>query len=188
MPKASELKKGGVVDIKGQLYVVKHIDVKSPSSRGASTLYKIRFAHAQTKQKHEESCKGDIQFNDVDLQRRKLQYSYADGNDLIFMDDEDYTQHILSLDDLESEKEYIVDGLEGIVGLIVDEKIIGIELPQAVTMTITETAPAIKGATATGRTKPATLKTGLVVQVPEYLTPGEQIKVNTGSGDFVSRA
>jgi len=188
VPKASELKKGSVVEIGGDLYVVKQIDVKSPSSRGATTLYKVRFFNAQTKQKYEDTFKGDDNLTDVALQRRKLQYSYADGEALVFMDEEDYTQYGIPIVDLEYEKDYIIEGLGGIVGLIVDDHILGIELPQSVVMDIADTAPAIKGATATGRTKPATFATGLVVQVPEYLAVGDRVKINTQDGKFMSRA
>ena len=69
-----------------------------------------------------------------------------------------------------------------------DGALLGIELPQSVTMTVVDTAPGIKGATAAGRTKPATLTTGLEIQVPEYLEPGEVVKVNTVTGKFMSRA
>ena len=82
----------------------------------------------------------------------------------------------------------MTEGLEGITGLLLDDVLLGIELPQAVSLVITDTAPGIKGSTATGRTKPAQLSTGLEVQVPEYLEPGEVIKVNTGNGKFISRA
>jgi elongation factor P len=78
--------------------------------------------------------------------------------------------------------------LDGIFALIMDEAILGIELPQTVILKITETAPGIKGATASGRTKPAVLSTGLEVQVPEYLEPEQDIKVNTTNAKFMSRA
>lgn len=188
MPKASDLKRGAVVGIDGQLYIVKHIDVKSPSSRGANTLYKVRFANAQSGQKFEQTYKGDDLLTDVDLQRRKMLYSYTDGQDLVFMDEEDFSQHNLPAEELEDELLYLVEGLAGIIGLIVEERLIGIELPQSVVMTIEDTAPSIKGATATGRTKPASFATGLVIQVPEYIASGEQVKINTQDGRFMSRA
>jgi elongation factor P len=104
------------------------------------------------------------------------------------MNSDDYIQFGLNTDEIEDQLGYITDGLEGIIGLIMDGALLGIELPQSVTMKITETAPAIKGATAAGRTKPATLTSGLEVQVPEYLESGEVIKVNTVTGKFMSRA
>ncbi|EGH00246.1 Elongation factor P/YeiP [gamma proteobacterium IMCC2047] len=188
MPKASELKKGMVVEVNDALYVVKQVEAKSPSSRGASTLYKVRFTQLQTKQKLDESFKGDDFLKDADCQRIALQYSYQDGDSLMFMNMEDHSQYGLNQDDLDGQLEYLSEGLEGIVGLLLDDVLLGIELPQAVLLTITDTAPGIKGSTATGRTKPAQLSTGLEVQVPEYLEPGEVIKVNTGNGKFISRA
>jgi elongation factor P len=94
----------------------------------------------------------------------------------------------LSSEDLEGKIEYLTEGLEGIVALLIDDAILGIELPGSVVLPIVETAPAIKGATATGRTKTARLPTGLEVQVPEYLETGESIKINTETGKFMSRA
>lgn len=188
MPKASELKKGMVVEINGAPHAVKQVEAKSPSSRGAATLYKVRFTNLKTGQKLDESYKGDDLLKEADCVRVPLQYSYLDGDTYIFMNSEDYSQYGLNTDEIESQLGYITDGLEGIVGLVMDGALLGIELPQSVVMEITETAPGIKGATATGRTKPATLSTGLEVQVPEYLEPGEMIKVNTESGKFMSRA
>jgi elongation factor P len=188
MPKASELKKGMVVEINNAPHAVKQVEAKSPSSRGAATLYKVRFTNLKTGQKLDESYKGDDLLKEADCVRVPLQYSYLDGDTYIFMNSEDYSQYGLNTDEIESQLGYITDGLEGIVGLVMDGALLGIELPQSVIMEITETAPGIKGATATGRTKPATLSTGLEVQVPEYLEPGEMIKVNTESGKFMSRA
>ncbi len=188
MPKASELKRGMVVEINGTPYSVKTVEAKSPSSRGASTLYKIRFTNLQTGQKLDESYKGDDLLKEADCQRREVQYSYNDGEHSVFMDLEDYSQYEINNGDLEEESGYLTEGLSGIIALLSEEKILGIELPQSVILTITETTPGIKGATATGRTKPATLSSGLEVQVPEYLEPGEEIKVHTGTGKFISRA
>ncbi len=188
MPKASELKRGNVVEINGAPYVVKQVESRSPSSRGAQTYYKIRFNNAQTGQKLDESYKADEMLKEMDLIRRRVQFLYKDDDTYTFMDVEDYTQHSLNRDELEDCLDFLTDGLEGINVLLVDDKVLGIELPQSVELAITETAPALKGATATGRTKPATLVTGLEVQVPEYIEDGEVIKVNTATHKFMSRA
>ncbi len=187
MPKASDLKRGSVVEINGEPYIVSQIDVKAPSSRGANTLYKVRFHNARTKQKLDETYKGEDMLGDIDLERRQLQYSYLDGDDYVFMDEEDYSQHMLSTESLGEQVHYITDGLQGIMGLLVDGALIGIELPQSVVLEIVETAPAIKGASASARTKPATCSTGLVVQIPEYLEVGERIKINTAEARYMSR-
>jgi elongation factor P len=188
VPKACELKKGVVVEINGAPHAVKRIDAKSPSSRGASTLYKVCFTNLKTGQKLDESYKGDDMLKEADCLRTSVQYLYKDGEHYTFMNNEDYSQHALSKSELEDEIPFLIDGLEGITALFVDGVLLAIELPQSVSMEIIDTAPGIKGSTATGRTKPATLSTGLDVQVPEYLEPGEIIKINTATRKFVSRA
>ena len=188
MPKASDLKTGDVVEIDGTPHIVKSLDTKSPSSRGASTLYKIRFNNLITGQKRDESLKGDDHLRDADCQKVSVQYSYHDGQQYIFMNTEDYAQYGLGAEDVEAQLNYLVEGLEGIVALLVDDQIVAIDMPQSVVLPIVDTSPAIKGASASARTKPATLSTGLVVQVPEYIENGEQVKVNTSNGKFMSRA
>jgi elongation factor P len=188
MPKASELKRSDVIDIDGVPHAVKQIDCKSPSSRGASTLYKIRLNNLITGQKRDESYKSDTMLALSDCQRVSVQFSYIDDGTYMFMDSGDFSQHGLNTEDLEGQIEYLIDGLEGITALLVEGQIVAIDLPQSVVMTIDDTAPAIKGASASARTKPATMTTGLVVQVPEYIDRGEAIKINTTNAKFMSRA
>jgi len=186
--KASDLKRGMVVDINGVPHIVKNVDVKSPSSRGATTLYKVRFTNMKTGLKLDESLKGDDMFKDAELVRAKVQYSYKDGDNFVFMNSEDYTQYTLGAEDLEGQAEYLSESLEGIVALLIDDEPIGLELPATVILEIIETPPPIKGSSASARTKTARLSTGLEVQVPEYLETGELIKVNTETGKYSSRA
>jgi elongation factor P len=188
MPKASELKKGDVVELDGIPHVVKQLEARSPSSRGASTLYKVRFNNLITGQKRDESLKGEDMLSGSDSQRVQVQFSYIDGSMYVFMDVEDYSQYLLSKEALEDQIEYLTDGLDGLTALLVEGNIVAVDLPQSVVMEIIETAPGIKGASASARTKPATLSTGLVVQVPEYIELGEKVKVNTTNGKFMSRA
>ncbi len=188
MPKASELKRGDVVDIGGQPHAVKNVDAKSPSSRGASTLYKIRFTNLRTGQKLDESYKGDVLLGNIDCERVGVQYSYVDGIDHVFMNAEDYSQYSLPRDLIAEQLPYLEVGQSDIVALLVDGEVLSLSVPNTVLLEITDTAPGIKGATATGRTKPATLTTGLEIQVPEYLEPGERVKVNTETNKFISRA
>lgn len=188
MPKANELKQGTAIEINGEPYVVKHIDVRNPTSRGATTLYKIRFTHMKTKQKLDETYKSDEMLKAADCSRCNVQYSYQDGDTYYFMNVETYEQYSLSADDLEGQTEYLSDGLEGIIMLLMDDAALGIQLPTTITLEVVETPPAMKGASATNRTKPAKLTTGLEIQVPEYIESGEMIKVNTDTGKFSSRA
>ena len=188
MPKASELKQGMAVEINGAPYAVKKIEIRNPTSRGASTLYKIRFTHLKTKQKLDETFKGDDFLKEADCARVAAQFSYQDGDSYHFMNLETFEQYSFDAEDLVGQIEYLVEGLEDIIILLMDDAPLAIELPASVSMEILETPPALKGASATNRTKPAQLSTGLEVQVPEYIETGEIIKINTGTGKFMSRA
>jgi len=188
MPKASDLKKGAIIEIDDQLFLTRNIDVRSPSSRGANTLYKVTFMNIQKKQKMEHTYTGTDFLKDADCTRRLLQFLYKDDQFYTFMDGEDYNQYTLTIEDIDAAAGYLPDGQEGVLGMLHEGNLIGIELPASVSLKVIETAPAIKGASASARTKPATLETGLVVQVPEYLAENEMIKVNTATGKFTSRA
>jgi elongation factor P len=186
--KASELKKGMVIDVDGRKVVIRALDVQSPSSRSGSTLYKVRGFDVISKNKYENRFKGDDVLQPVEFNRRPVQYLYRDADGCTFMDTESYEQYTLTATDLEEELQYLSTDLEGILAMIGDGVILGIELPATVVLPIMDTAPGMKAASASSRAKPATLSTGLVVQVPEYLGVGELIKVNTGTGEYVSRA
>lgn len=186
--KASDLKKGAVVSIDGQTLIVKAVQVQSPSSRSGNTLYKVQYRDAVSKQKKEQTYKGDDVVQTVDFERRSAQLLFRESESCTFMDVDSYEQYMLDNDAVEYELPYMFDGMEGLCLLIADERVLGVELPASVDLEIVDTSPSIKGASASARTKPATLNTGLVVQVPEYVANGERVKVNTQSGEFMSRA
>ncbi|NKB32096.1 MAG: elongation factor P-like protein YeiP [Pseudomonadales bacterium] len=188
MPKASELKKGMIIDMEGVPHIVKQLEAKSPSSRGASTLYKIRFNNLQTHQKLDASFKGDDLLKEADCIRVQVQYSYLDDDTYYFMNMEDYSQYGLNAEQLEGQIPFLIEQQEDIIALIMDGNLLGIEMPQSVNLVVEDTPPAITGSSATNRSKTATLSTGLEIQVPEYLAPGETVKVNTVTGKFMSRA
>ena len=129
MPKASELKRGQIIDINNIPHAVKTIDCKSPSSRGASTIYKIRYNNLVTGQKLDESYKADDVLKEADCQKARVQYSYLDGDSVVFMDIEDYSQYSITLDELGVAYLYLTDGLEGITALLSAGKLLGIALP-----------------------------------------------------------
>lgn len=186
--KANELKRSSVFKIDGKNIIVKKIFVQSPHSRGGSTLYKVTGQDVATHQKFERSFKGDEKIDDVEMNRRAIQLLYRDAEGCTFMDTESYEQYTLPESSIEEELHFLTEGLEGVKALVTDGQILGIELPAIVTLEITECAPAMKAASSSARTKPATLSTGLIVQVPEYLTEGESIKVHTETLEFISRA
>ncbi len=188
MPKASELKRGHVVELNGHVYVVQNVDVRNPTSRGATTLYKIRFNLLPEGGKHEVTFSGDDIVKNVSLERRKVSYLYREDDLYTFMDLEDYSQYSLNGSSIESQLPYLSDGLEGIMALLIEGEIVTIELPATVIMEVAECVPGMQAASATGRTKPAILSNGLELQVPEYIKQGEKIKINTETGKFMTRA
>lgn len=179
MPRANEIKKGMVLNYNGKLLLVKDIDIQSPTARGAATLYKMRFSDVRTGLKVEERFKGDDIVDTVTLTRRYVDFSYVDGNEYVFMDKEDYTPYTFTKDQIEEELLFMPEGgMPDMQVLTWDGQLLALELPQTVDLEIVETAPGIKGASASARNKPATLSTGLVIQVPEYLSPGEKIRIH----------
>lgn len=186
--KANEMKKGMVINVDGQHIAIKQVVVQSPSSRSGSTLYKTRGRNVVTRAKFERNFKGDDFVEQIEFARRPVQMLFRDADGCTFMDNETYEQFTVPDDMIEEELRYMGDGLEGLYAMVADDAVIGIELPATVALAISECSPGIKGASASARTKPATLSTGLVVQVPEYLEPGEIIKVNTETGEYISRA
>jgi elongation factor P len=185
---ASDLKKGDVVKIDGEPHIVETIKVQTPSARGAATLYKIRFRNLSTKRKTDQSLRGDDMFEEADFERRPVQYLYGDAASVTVMDLQDFSQFTLAKEDIEEEWPYLTEGIEGLIAIVSEGRILGLEIPTFVNLEIVETAPAVKGGSVTSRTKPATLSTGLVIQVPEYMVTGEIVRVDTRTGEYASKA
>lgn len=188
MLQAKEIKNGAIVVFNDAPVIIESISVQSPSARGAATLYKFRGRNVMTKQKVDITLKGSEGLPEADFQRRQVKMMYSDATHMHIMDQEDFNQFALPLEELVYELNYVTDALEGIQGLIYNDQCVGIQIPHTVELAVTECDPGIKGNSATARTKPATLETGYVVQVPEYLKQGERIKVDTRTGEFLSRA
>ena len=186
--RANELKRGDLVEFDGQSCLVKKIDTRSPSARGASTLYKIRLDNLVTGQKKEINVKGDFLLSELNSEKLKVQFSYQDSGQYFFMDLTDFNQYVADEGMLAGKLQYLSEGLEDILAVFVEGKFLGIELPNSIVLRIDETSPSIKGASVSARTKPAKFSTGLVVQVPEYIGVGEKIKINTATGEYISRA
>jgi elongation factor P len=187
MIKANNLKKGNIVDIGGQPHQVKDIEIQTPSARGSNTLYKVRFINVVTGQKLDQTYKGNDALEDLEMERRPVSFIYRNQDMYTFMDSENYEQYTLGEANLEGKTEWLVEGLEEITALLLNGHIMAIDLPVSIDLEVIDTAPALKGASATNRNKPATLSNGFTVLVPEYLTPGETIRVNTETGKFMSR-
>lgn len=188
MPRANEIKKGMAISHNGKLLLVKDIDVQSPSARGAATLYKMRFTDVRTGMKVEERFKGDDMIDTISLSRRAVTFSYIDGDEYVFMDDEDFTPYSFKHEQIQDELLFIPEGgIPGMHVLTMESQVLALELPQTVEMEIVETTPGIKGASASARTKPATMITGLVIQVPEYLSNSDRIQIHVPERRYMGR-
>jgi elongation factor P len=186
--RASDLKKGDVVKIDGDPHIVETVKVQTPSARGAVTLYKIRFRNLKSKRKVDQSLHGDDMLAEADFERRPVQYLFGDSASITFMDLQDYSQFSLPKEEIEEEWHYLSEGVDGLISISSEGRVLGLEIPTFINLEIVETRPSVKGGSVTARTKPATLSTGLVVQVPEYMTTGEIIRVDTRTGEFASKA
>lgn len=185
--KASQLRKGNVVSVNGAAYRVRDIEMQTPSARGGNTLFRVRLVGIPGGQNIEQTYKSNDVLEELSIERRSVQYLYTDQENYHFMDAENYEQYSLNGDDLEDQRDWLVENMEGLSAVMLDGQVVDIELPSAVEFEIVETAPVIKGATATNRNKPATLTNGRVVMVPEYLSPGDWVRINTETGKFMSR-
>ncbi len=188
MPKASDIKKNTAVEYNGNVYVVRTIERSVPQGRAGGSIYRMRMYDVVTGNKIDEAFKDSDMLNLADLTRRPAKYSYSDGDEYVFMDDEDYTPYSFNKERIEEELLFINEDTEGLQVIMVDGQPVALDLPANVVLDIVETDPALKGGSATARTKPAILSTGVTVQVPEHIATGERIVVSVEERRFISRA
>ncbi|MGY8640619.1 MAG: elongation factor P [Verrucomicrobiales bacterium] len=181
---ATNLKKGQCIDYNGEKAIVKGIEHRTPGKGNALIMATVRsFATGKTKDiRFASGEKVDI----VNADRLKLEFSYKDQTGYHFMDTTTYETIALPEDLLEEYKELLIDALEVEV-LFIEEKAVSIDLPSNVELKITEAAPGVKGDTATAATKEAVLETGLRVQVPLFINPGDTIKVSSDDKKYAGR-
>ncbi|WP_339799890.1 elongation factor P-like protein YeiP [uncultured Marinobacter sp.] len=188
MPKASEIKKNMAVEYNGRVYIVRDIERSVPQGRAGGSLYRMRMYDVVNDNKLDETFKDSDMLNFADLTRRASTFSYSDGEEYFFMDSEDFTSYMLNKDTIAEELLFINEDTQGLVVILVKDTPVAIDLPAIVELEIVETDPSIKGGSATARTKPAILSTGLTVQVPEHISQGDRIRVNVEDRRFISRA
>lgn len=188
MPKASEIKKNAAIEHNGNVMIVRDIERSVPQGRAGGSLYRMRMYDVVTGGKTDETFKDSDMLNLADLIRRPAMFSYLDGDEYVFMDNEDYTPYNINKESIADEVLFINEETNGILVLVVDGNPVALDLPASVELEITETDPSIKGGSATARTKPALLSTGLTVQVPEHISTGDRIRVNVEERKFMGRA
>ncbi|GLS83269.1 elongation factor P-like protein EfpL [Paraferrimonas haliotis] len=188
MPKASDIKKNAAIEFNGKTYIVRDIERSVPQGRAGGSLYRMRMYDIVTGAKVDETFKDSEMLDLADLRRRPSAFSYVDGDEYVFMDNEDYTPYHLNKDAIADEIPFFNEATEGMQIVIVNDAPVALDMPTSVDLEVVETDPSIKGASATSRTKPAVLSTGVTVQVPEYIATGDVVKVNVEEKKFMSRA
>ena len=181
-----ELRKGMAVELDGAPFIV--VDYERSKMQQRAPVMRIKFRDLVNGRLTERTFSGyDVAFKMADVERRSAQYIYQDDAFHYFMDDQTYEQFPLSEDQIRDELQYLVE--QTTVDLVLfRENPVAIEMPITVELEVAETDPGFKGDTAQGGSKPATLETGLVVNVPLFINQGDRLKVDTRSGQYLSRA
>lgn len=180
-----ELKKGMPIALDGEPYAV--VDYERTKMQKRAPVMRIRFRSLRTGRVVDRTFNGfDVKFTIADVERRKAEYIYQDGELYYFMDNETFEQFPLNGDQITDALPYLIEQTTVDLVLFQDEPI-SIEIPLNVDLKIVDTEPGFKGDTATGGSKPATVETGLVVQVPLFIDIGETIRVDTRTGEYAGR-
>ena len=183
MISGGELRKGIIIELDDKLYQVidyQHVKMKR------TALAKVKLRDIRAGHTIEQSFQSDQKFNRARLDFRGMQYLYNDGHLYYFMDEENFEQMSLSASQLDDTINFLKEGMSLQVSSYKDE-VVGVEIPITVELQITDTGPGFKGDTATAGTKPATLETGITIQVPMFVNQGDIIKVDTRNGSYLER-
>jgi elongation factor P len=179
-----DIRKGTTLDIDGKL--VKVIDFSHNKQGRGSAQLRMTLRDLRTGSLTQQTVQAGAKFTPVRLERRHVQYLYSESDQYHFMDTESFDQLVLDARSVADTIKFIKEN--DVVDLLVyDDEPIDIELPTAVNLTVADTDPGLKGDTASGATKPATLETGLVVNVPLFVNIGDTLKVDTRSGEYIER-
>lgn len=179
-----DVRKGAILEMDGkllQIVDVQHVKMKR------TALLKMKLKDVRGGHITEQSFQSDSKFKRVRLEERPMQYLYSDGDLFHFMDEETFEQTVLSKDQIGDNIKYLKDGMSIQIAMY-KEEIIGVEMPLTVELAVTETDPGFKGDTATGGNKPATLETGITIQVPLFINEGDVLKIDTRNGSYLERA
>jgi elongation factor P len=180
----SQFRNGLKIELDGEPFVMTYFQHVKPGKGGAFVRTKVK--NLRTGRVLDRTFRSGEKVESADVEDKKMQYLYRDGEQLIFMDNQSYEQVPFSTDQVGDALKFLQENLDVDV-LFWRGKPINIELPAFIETEITECEPGVKGDTASGATKPATIETGAVVQVPLFIKEGERIRVDTRSGAYVER-
>jgi elongation factor P len=181
----NDLKNGMALDLPEGLMTVVEFQHVKPGKGGA--FVRTTLKNARTGQVLERTFRAGEKVEQAVIDKREMQFLYREGEDYVFMDNTSYDQMHVGTAALGAAAKYVIEGSSAVLQMYKDE-IVGVDLPAAVELTISDTEPGLQGDRVSGARKPATLETGLVVQVPLFVNSGDRIKVDTRSGDYISKA
>ncbi|MBP8645164.1 MAG: elongation factor P [Syntrophobacteraceae bacterium] len=181
---AGDLRKGLKLEIDGEPYLVVDFEFSKPGKGQA--LYRCRLRNMITGTQFDRTYRSGDKFNAADLEEQEMAYLYKQDKNYVFMNNSTYEQIELSEEQMGDAKNYLIEN-QTVSMLLFQGKPIGIGLPNFVTLKVIKADPWVKGDTAAGATKPVTVETGYVLQVPLFIEEGETIKLDTRSGTYVER-
>jgi elongation factor P len=180
----NDLKRGMTLELDGQLFQVIEFQHVKPGKGGAFVRTKLR--NVKTGAVIDRTFNAGVNVGLAIVERKEMQYLYRDGDAFVFMDTGTYDQHPVSGDVVGDAANYLTEGFTAVVPMY-EGNAIGVDLPASVVLKVVQTDPGVKGDRVSGALKPATLETGLVVQVPLFVEEGDQVKVDTRSGEYLTR-
>jgi elongation factor P len=181
----NDLRNGMTLDLPEGLFSVVEFQHVKPGKGGAFVRTKLK--NVRTGAVIERTFRADERVEQAIVDKREMQYLYRDGNDYVFMDNTSYEQMTVTPGALGDAANYIKESDSAVLQMY-DAEIVGVDLPAAVELSVAQTEPGVQGDRVSGARKPATLETGLTVQVPLFVNPGDRIKVDTRSGEYITRA
>ena len=181
----NDLKNGMSLNLPEGLYQVVEFQHVKPGKGGAFVRTTLR--NVRTGGQLDKTFRAGEKVEQAMIDKREMQYLYRDGADYVFMDNESYEQLHVSPQSLGSAADYLLESASAILQMYGDE-IVGVDLPAAVELTVAETEPGVQGDRVSGARKPATLETGKVVQVPLFVNTGDKLRIDTRSGEYITRA
>jgi elongation factor P len=185
MISVNDFKTGLTIEVDGDIWRVMDFQHVKPGKGAAFVRSKLR--NLRTGNVNEKTFRAGEKVGKAQIDNKRMQYLYANGDDHVFMDNESYEQIELPAKQIEEELKFLKENMEVHV-IQYKEEILGVELPVTVVLEVAETEPGIKGDTASGGSKPAKLETGLIVQVPFFVNIGDKLIINTEESEYVSRA
>lgn len=184
MATTNDLKNGMTLNLDGQLWTVQEFQHVKPGKGGAFVRTKLK--NVLSGKVVDKTFNAGTKVDVANVDKREMQYLYREGEDFVFMDTETYDQPHIPGATVGDAADFLLPEQNAVIAFN-DDTPLYIELPAAVVLEVTETEPGLQGDRSTGGTKPATVETGAVIQVPLFITPGEKIKVDTRSGDYLGR-